>query len=247
MLETGDGPIELSFLKSKKSEPDVRLQGGAAFVERAERDELDVLPVVAFYPAYRRWRRGAASPTAAVQQKTARADGYVAWSKAHTGMPDMVNWLIASSLERLQIASDLGTTPARFQDELEWVNRAVSRALPNATGLRYDIRLRDTVVEWDGAHATSFDDLSDGERALVALVGDIARRMCILNPKLGPDVLAGTPGVVLIDELDLHLHPAWQRTIASTLKSIFPKVQFIATSHSPQTIGSLSPVNSFFI
>ncbi len=76
---------------------------------------------------------------------------------------------------------------------------------------------------------------------MVALFADIARRMCILNPHMGKDVLRNTSGVVIIDELDIHLHPAWQRSIVSALRQAFPKVQFIAASHSPQIIGSLKP------
>jgi predicted ATP-binding protein involved in virulence len=54
-------------------------------------------------------------------------------------------------------------------------------------------------------------------------------------------VLARTPGVVLIDELDVHLHPRWQRRVATDLKATFPKIQFVCTSHSPQVIGEIAP------
>ena len=56
-----------------------------------------------------------------------------------------------------------------------------------------------------------------------------------------PDVLAQTPGVVLIDELDVHLHPRWQRRVATDLKSAFPRIQFVCTTHSPQVIGEVAP------
>jgi predicted ATP-binding protein involved in virulence len=65
--------------------------------------------------------------------------------------------------------------------------------------------------------------------------------------ELGPDdeplprVLRETPGVVLIDELDVHLHPKWQRRVATDLKETFPSIQFICTSHSPQVIGEVKP------
>ena len=54
-------------------------------------------------------------------------------------------------------------------------------------------------------------------------------------------MLAQTPGVVLIDELDVHLHPRWQRRVASDLKSTFPRIQFVCTTHSPQVIGEVAP------
>ena len=86
-----------------------------------------------------------------------------------------------------------------------------------------------------------FRNLSDGQRIMLTLVADMARRAATLNPHLGSDAIRGTPGVVLIDELDLHLHPRWQRRIISNLKEAFPEVQFIVTSHSPQLIGEALP------
>jgi predicted ATP-binding protein involved in virulence len=71
------------------------------------------------------------------------------------------------------------------------------------------------------------------------MISDIAYRMAMLNPQLLDDVTNKTSGVVLIDELDLHLHPQWQQRIVKDLTTIFPKVQFIVTTHSPNVIGSV--------
>lgn len=87
----------------------------------------------------------------------------------------------------------------------------------------------------------NFNQLSDGERGILALVFDIARRLIIANMHSNHP-LEGE-AVILIDELDLHLHPKWQRTIVSDLKRTFPNCQFIATTHSPQIISSLLPEN----
>ena len=88
---------------------------------------------------------------------------------------------------------------------------------------------------------------------MVALVADIAIKAVTQNNHLVPDatqvpangalpeVLAQTQGVVLIDELDVHLHPHWQRRVANDLKSTFPKIQFVCTTHSPQVIGEVAP------
>jgi predicted ATP-binding protein involved in virulence len=81
--------------------------------------------------------------------------------------------------------------------------------------------------------------LSDGERNMLALVGDMARRLSVLNPSLTNPNLG--QGVVLIDEIDLHLHPKWQRTVVGSLERTFPNCQFIITTHSPQVIGELNP------
>lgn len=79
--------------------------------------------------------------------------------------------------------------------------------------------------------------LSDGEKCLFSMVGDLARRLSIAAPNLS-DPLQGS-GIVLIDEIDLHLHPSWQRKIVKQLKDTFPNCQFIITSHSPQVLGEL--------
>ena len=82
--------------------------------------------------------------------------------------------------------------------------------------------------------------LSDGERGLLFLIIDLARRLTQANPKL-PDPLCDGKAIVLIDELDLHLHPQWQRDVVEKLTRTFPNCQFIATTHSPQIIGEVPP------
>ena len=74
---------------------------------------------------------------------------------------------------------------------------------------------------------------------MLSMVADIAYRMALLNPQLLDKVTEKTSGVVLIDEIDLHLHPAWQRHIVGALKKIFPKVQFIVSTHAPSVISSV--------
>ena len=81
--------------------------------------------------------------------------------------------------------------------------------------------------------------LSDGERNMLALVGDMARRLSVLNPSF--DNPNDGYGVVLIDEIDLHLHPKWQREVVGKLERTFPNCQFIITTHSPQVVGELAP------
>ena len=85
--------------------------------------------------------------------------------------------------------------------------------------------------------------LSDGYKNTLSMIADIAYRMAVLNPWLLDNVLAETPGVVLIDEIDLHLHPLWQQRIIGDLRSIFPKVQFIVSTHAPIVISSVKKEN----
>jgi predicted ATP-binding protein involved in virulence len=69
-------------------------------------------------------------------------------------------------------------------------------------------------------------------------VAEIAWKAAILNPHLGADAAKKTPGIVLIDEVDLHLHPRWQHRVLRDLRTTFPEMQFIVTTHSPQIIST---------
>ncbi|WP_010200709.1 AAA family ATPase [Psychrobacter sp. PAMC 21119] len=90
------------------------------------------------------------------------------------------------------------------------------------------------IVEKDGEEL-DVNQLSQGEKSLLALVGDIARRLALLNPSLD-NPLEGE-GVVMIDEMDLHLHPKWQHDLIDKFVKTFPNVQFILTTHSPHVIS----------
>lgn len=85
--------------------------------------------------------------------------------------------------------------------------------------------------------------LSDGSKSILAMVADIAYRMATLNPHLLGKVTEETDGVILIDEIDLHLHPSWQRRIIDALHKTFPKVQFIFTTHSPTVLTNVPREN----
>lgn len=89
-----------------------------------------------------------------------------------------------------------------------------------------------------GTTTLSTRQLSDGERGTLAMVLDLTRRLAQANPEMS-DPAAEAEAVVLIDELDLHLHPKWQRQIVRDLCAAFPRCQFIATTHSPQIIGEV--------
>jgi len=91
----------------------------------------------------------------------------------------------------------------------------------------------------------SITRLSHGEKALFSLVGDLARRLAIANPELSNPLLG--KGVVMIDEVDLHLHPSWQRNILNKLETSFPNIQFIVTTHSPQVLSNVKRENVFIL
>ncbi|MCA8082696.1 AAA family ATPase [Burkholderia cenocepacia] len=202
-------------------------------------------PVLAFYPAYRSWPATNANETMAAIQTESRAAGYQSWWEASSDSGALQLWAIAKSMERMQAATDNATGwDGVDDDELAQVAEALSAVIGDAKGLRYDFTQKTLLIEWsNGKSPTPFRHLSDGQRVAIALIVDIARRMCALNPHLGSEILKNTPGVVLIDELDNHLHPKWQRLMVRGLVKAFPKVQFICASHSPQILSELRPEN----
>lgn len=137
--------------------------------------------------------------------------------------------------------------PEEFQfpdPQLETVRRALALFMPEFTDLTVRRNpLRMEVIK-DGEPLT-VNQLSDGEKCLMAMVGDMARRMAIANP-LRSDPLEGE-GAILIDEIDLHLHPAWQRKVIPTLREVFPNCQFLISTHSPHVITHIQAENLYLL
>lgn len=111
--------------------------------------------------------------------------------------------------------------------------------MPELDSVSVNVRMRELLLRYVDGRTVAFSELSDGYRNIVAMVADLAIKMVMLNPHLAKDALSKTPGVVLIDELDLHLHPKWQRRVVEDLRRTFPRVQFICTTHSPFIVQSL--------
>lgn len=124
---------------------------------------------------------------------------------------------------------------------LRLVRQTISRFIPGAQDVRYVPSSEEVVVVFGRDDVRPFDKLSDGQRSMLSMIGDLTVRMVQLNPHLGDRVFDETPGVVLIDELDMHLHPKWQREISRDLRQTFPSVQFITATHSPLIIGETEP------
>jgi predicted ATP-binding protein involved in virulence len=121
---------------------------------------------------------------------------------------------------------------------VEASSKAIRHMLDGFENLRVEDNPLRLLIDKEGV-PLDLTQLSDGERSFLAVVCDLVRRLALANPSY-PDPLVGE-GVVLIDELELHLHPRWQREVVEKLRNIFPKIQFIATTHSPFVIQSLMP------
>ena len=134
------------------------------------------------------------------------------------------------------MARGLQEEPERFFHAA--VMEAAVRATPGVTSAWYNAVTQGPVVHFEDGHVAPWSDLSDGYHVFIALVADIARRAVMLNEFDGADAPARVEGVVLIDELDLHLHPRWQRVALPRLQEAFPRLQFIISTHSPQVLSS---------
>lgn len=120
--------------------------------------------------------------------------------------------------------------------DLMAVRSAMSAMFDDFRNIRVERQNLTMILEKDGI-SLNLNQLSDGEKCTAALFGDLARRLAIANPRLD-NPLEGE-GVVLIDEIELHMHTQWQRKILGILKKTFPNIQFIITTHSPQILGEV--------
>ncbi len=209
----------------------------AAITELAQLAEQQraPLPVLAYYGAGRAWlatnKRPPASPS---QKKPSRLDAY------HHCLDPRINDKKLNEWFLFEAAASNG----QGRPGLRAVTDAVLGCVADADRLRYDGDLKEIVLSIGGVEQP-FYNLSAGQRMMLALVADLAIKAVMLNSYLLGDsvppirVLNETPGVVLIDELDVHLHPRWQRRVVADLQRTFPRIQFICTSHSPQVIGEL--------
>ncbi len=128
--------------------------------------------------------------------------------------------------------------------ELTAVRRAIAGMLPGFENLRVKRSPLRMVITKNGGEL-QVDRLSDGEKSILALAGDLARRLATANPGLD-NSLEGR-GVVLIDELELHLHPGWQRRTVKQLRQTFPACQFVVSTHSPQILSEVPPEGIFLL
>ena len=139
----------------------------------------------------------------------------------------------------MRVQQTLRSQRALAQRALGAFEDAIVRFLPGYAHLRPDDGDRQRLLIDRDGRTISVRQMSDGERGVLALVLDLTRRLVQANPEL-KDPVAESEAVVLIDELELHLHPKWQRQIVRKLETTFPRCQFIATTHSPQVVGELA-------
>ncbi len=216
----------------------------------APNDET-LLPVVAYYNS----RRTAESQEYKVSLEFGsaalmREQGYADCLTGSANVNLFRTWYGHAALAELSVQQKLGKQPVspsemKLAERARAVKEVVNAVLSGASEKqRYwldlylwmkQVGVLDTVQNVE----LGLNQLSDGVQCMLSMAGDLAARCAVLNPHFGPDAPAKTPGIVLIDEVDLHLHPAWQQRVLEDLQRAFPLVQFIVTTHSPQVLTTV--------
>lgn len=210
-------------------------------------DSSLILPVLAYYGTSRLWDYHREKKSDTFKTST-RTNGYIDCLDGTANIKLMMNWFKKMTIQKYQMQeTNGGDIP-----ELRAVYRAMETCFSAVTGyenvkIQYNLNTNDLDVCYTDASNLQMQiplgQLSDGYKSTISLIADIAYRMAVLNPQLLNNILTETDGVVLIDEVDLHLHPAWQQRVLKDLMNIFPKVQFIVSSHAPAVINSIRSEN----
>jgi predicted ATP-binding protein involved in virulence len=237
--------ISLKGSRTSNSDSKKAMQIVDRLFEQDRMGEKSWLPIIAYYGAGRAW-----FPSKNRERKTdltkpaRRWDAFYDCLAEQIRIGDLQNWFHREAIAALNRHGEMRMA-------YKVVKFAILRCIPEASNLWFDPDRLEIMLLIDG-QALPFNSLSAGQKMMVALIADIAIKMVTqnftflaeesdLDYQTLPQVLQKTPGLVLIDELDVHLHPKWQRRVVNDLKNTFPSIQFVCTSHSPFIIQSISP------
>jgi predicted ATP-binding protein involved in virulence len=208
---------------------------GAKLDRRMQKGEVFDLPVIAYFGTERVSRQRRTRPDASGRIKD-RSLGYKDCLERDSNLRLIRSWIEQQTQAEAQKAQR--RLPMSAAGQLQAIERAVCHCLPEVKQFFFDFEYKTLAVVFADKRRLPWPMLSDGVRSLATMAMDIAWRAAVLNPHRGADAPALASGVVLIDELDLALHPNWQRRVVADLRHAFPQLQFIATTHSPQVIAS---------
>ncbi len=162
------------------------------------------------------------------QQISSRFRAYDRSLEAKSTHQQFQKWFRGKELARIQKGGE--------DIVLTAVKKVIINSIPTCVNIYHEFdtdKPQGLKVVLEDGRILPFSSLSDGTRNFFAIIADMAYMCFTLNPHLQERALKETEGVVLIDELDLHLHPEWQRKIIKTLRETFPNIQFVVTTHSP--------------
>jgi predicted ATP-binding protein involved in virulence len=217
-----------------------------SYQERIRKGDASlILPLLSYYGTGRLWAKK--KQRNSTGKRANRLNGCLDCLAAETNEKLMLTWFQNMTIQKYQ--------NRRPSTSLKAVENAVVRCCQILTGhdeieVNYNLNTQEIdVIDSSAAEGKvkfPMHELSDGYRNTISMIADIAYRMAVLNPQLD-DPVKETPGIILIDEVDLHLHPQWQQIVLGMLRDIFPSVQFIVTTHAPAVIASIHKENVILI
>lgn len=205
-----------------------------------------LFPLVSYYGTGRLWSSGKLTKGTRTKDVAlnARHRGYADCLSSTSHYKYFIDWFRRFSYEAKK-APGSSESPHEPHRVLAAVRAAVDLALAPTgwNGLEWDFAEETIVAHHNDFGRLPVDILSDGIRNMIGLVADIAHRAARLNPHLQERAAVETAGIVLVDEVEMHLHPEWQQVVLRSLQAAFPLVQFIVTTDSPQVLTTVSKEN----
>lgn len=259
-----DAAMGIPWSRNKRAQKDAKTtykeaKALTAYGERLQElirkgDEQETLPVVTYYGTGRLWsqkrlmeHKKDAAGSKGVQTRSLGYEDCLDPSSTYRVFVEWFKYCAYAKAEqqaKTQEVRDQGDDNIALE-RLEGAIRAVAGAVDAClqsqgwSSLEYSITRQELRMRHAEHGWMPVDYLSDGLRSMVAMVADIAYRAVRLNPHLMAEAAQKTPGIVLVDEVDMHLHPSWQQTVLPSLRKAFPLVQFIVTTHSPQVLTTV--------
>ena len=211
------------------------------------------LPVFGYYGTGRLWAQQSLVKAGKGEKDDTLEDdfyirtfGYRNCTNPSSSYKHFKEWFIWASESLSELRSKPATDPKTLEiaeSRVTAVQHAINSFLQDTTGwhqLEYSIAdQKSLILHHNKQGKMKIDQMSDGIRSMLSMVGDIAYRCIKLNPHLKVQALTQTSGVILIDEVDMHLHPSWQQLVIRQLRKTFPQIQFIVTTHSPQVLSTV--------
>lgn len=201
---------------------------------------IPILPLVSYYGTGRLWSEKRLTSGKKSSETTSRTAGYMDCLDSSSRYRIFAEWferLCRMEFEERESPQKLNEVQAL----LKAIRSAVDRVLAPSGWKTIAFKSSELgiVAEHPSEGTLPVQWLSDGIRNLIGLAADITHRAVRLNAHLGAEAVRQTPGIVLIDEVDMHLHPEWQQVVLSSLLEAFPSIQFIVTTHSPQVLTTV--------
>ncbi|SKB26542.1 AAA family ATPase [Malaciobacter marinus] len=214
--------------------------------------ENKTLPIVCYYGTGRLWSQKNLTNLSKKldSEKYSKTFAYRDCLEPSSSFKHFIEWYThifkryrEAQIKNLEKNSFVNDIDKRLIDPIKVIQTTVNSMIEKHTGwknLAYSEEMeQEIILENDQKGKLKVNMLSDGIRNIVSLAADIAYRCYKLNPHLGEDAARKTDGIVLIDEIDMHLHPQWQQNIIGDLQEAFPSIQFVITTHSPQVLSTV--------